>query len=272
MEVGIIHPIVQPTEATTIHSINNTRADNVKTEGTTATSTTTTTSSIVSVSTRHSNIRKANEIFNKRASIRSCKRTADKIKTFVTITLAFIGIGTIIAGCILGAAGIPLIAAVGIVIGGHVIGFMGALHIPLKHILTDEEEREFWNSLSKDSLGQLYGKRLDLHSRGSTYGRLEGVCDISYPVLRNNELMNDDSVEKLEKFFEEYRVLMVKESNEMSPIISVSRNNSNILQPNEINKITERYAVLKSNLKAEFETFRTAFIDNRYLHNWVYRP
>jgi hypothetical protein len=214
-------------------------------------------------STPLSNTQKVEKIFNGRASIRSNSRTIDKIKTVAAVTLAIIGLAAIVAGIVLGAgATLPIGAAIGIVIGGYILGYAGTLSIPTKRILKDEEEEQFWKAISTNSLSELTSKRWNWYCVGAPYfGPVRGVCEISYKELQNNDLISLESAKKLQALLDGSNQLEQREAQE---IRDEEKNTPNFLASNAKERIRAKYLLLKQPLQAKFEAFRNAFIQETY--------
>jgi|GEM_PF-3935967 len=213
-------------------------------------------------STPLSNTQKVEKIFNARAFERSKIRTINKIKTVAAVVLVLIGLGAVIAGTILGVtAGLPIAAAVGIVIVGHFLSAIGAF-MPIKRIVKDEEEKQFWKALSIDSLSELTSKRWNWYCVGSPYhGPVEGVCKITYTELQQNGLISLESAKKLQTLLDRNKKLEVTEAQEIRDLEKVT---PDLLVPNSKERIRAKYIPSKMELQGEFEAFRYAFIHESY--------
>jgi hypothetical protein len=214
-------------------------------------------------STPTSNTQKVEQIFNARVSVRRKMATDKKIKIVASIALILIGTAAVSAASILAlAGGLPVGAAVVMALAGHFLSGIGAF-MPIKRILKDEEEKQFWKAISIDSLSALTSKRWNWYCVGSPYhGLVEGVCKITYTELQHNGLMRLESAKKLQTLLDRNKKL---EDTEAQEIRDLEKINPDLVVPNSKERIRAKYIPSKMELQDEFEAFRNAFIQESYL-------
>lgn len=200
---------------------------------------------------------KADEIFNARVSILDRMRTDRLIRNSIAALLILLGVGAMIGGWFLPAT-VPLAIYLGFEIGGAFAGWFGAFLISTRRILKGSEEKRFWNALSKDSLSELTRARWGWYCNGSPYyGRVSGVCKITYEELQTHKIMSREAAGKLKNILDRSAAVEFSENREVHSLETLD---AQLVVDNARDRITAKYVDHKRALQAEYIEFRDSFI------------